>query len=402
MTNMQRFFHLLLLSLAGLVPAAGAQIPKQFPGYIITLDGDTVRGTIDRQKNWQYQRQIRFTGVDGQKKEFKPGQIVAYYFEHNAYFVSRQITLFDGDNKRFMREVVRGHVSLYEGYDEQRQLQYFLHKDGRTIALNKYRLTSQLGKVVPECPTLKFDENAIRRNTYRYAYASLVPTIMEYNRCAWPDEPARIMRRPDTLWYRLGAKAGAGISWLSMQGSIVPQVSGHEASTSTPGLGTMAGLFITLTKPKARLSAQMELLASYRAGSVGYTGRTSAYRSQGEITYRAVHAQLPIFLKYHFQRAHFGPFMAFGVQLATQLSLGSSRVEETNLDRNLTYSSIPLDEYVSTNGLLAIGWDFELAKAKSLGLEVRALRTLGGQFFVTGTTIVGQAGLVQLMLSYRW
>jgi hypothetical protein len=87
---------------------------------------------------------------------------------------------------------------------------------------------------------------------------------------------------------------------------------------------------------------------------------------------------------------------------AANIRLGSSRVEETNLDRNLTYASIPLDEYVSTNGLLAVGWDFELAKAKSLGLEVRALHTLGGQFFVTGTTIVGQGGLVQLMLSYRW
>lgn len=401
MANMQKSFYL-LLGLAWLAPTAGAQIPKQFPGYIITLDGDTLRGMIDRQKNWQYQRQIRFTGADGQKKEFKPEQIVAFYFENNSYFVSREIALLDGDNKRFMREVVRGHVSLYEGYDEKKQMQYFLHKDGRTITLSKYRLTSQLSKIIPECPTLKFDEEAIRRNTYRYVYANLVPTIMEYNRCAWPEEPARIMRRPDTLWFKMGAKAGMGVSWLSVKGSIVPQVSGHETKTGTPGPATMAGLFMTLTKPKARLSVQLKLLASYRAGSMSYTGRTVAYRSQGEISYQAVHAHLPVFLKYHFHRAHFGPFVAFGVQLATQLSLGSSRVEETNLDRNLTYASIPLDEYVSTNGLLAVGWDFELAKAKSLGLEVRALHTLGGQFFVTGTTIVGQGGLVQLMLSYRW
>jgi hypothetical protein len=398
---MQKFFCL-LFGLAWLAPAAGAQIPKQFPGFVVDLKGDTLRGIIDREKNWRYQERVRFTGSDGQKKEFKPDQIAAFYFESSAHFVSREVALVSGDNKRFMREVVRGHVSLYEGYDENRQVQYLLHKEGRTITLNKYRLTSQLGKIIPECPSLKFDEEAIRKNRHRYTYASLVPTMMEYNRCAWPEEPARIMRRPDTLWFKMGAKAGMGVSWLSVQGSVVPQVSGHEAETSTPGPATMAGLFMTLTKPKARLSVQLELLASYRAGSVSYTGRTVAYRSQGEISYQAVQAHLPVFLKYHFHRAHFGPFMAFGVQFATQLSLGSSRVEETNLDRNLTYASIPLDEYVSTNGLLAVGWDFELAKAKSLGLEVRALHTLGGQFFVTGTTIVGQGGLVQLMLSYRW
>ena len=76
---MKKFFLFALLAISA--TATMAQInPK--PGYVITNNGDTIRGTIDFLSNKKLSRQCVFW-ADGESeaKTYKPGEIEGFRFD---------------------------------------------------------------------------------------------------------------------------------------------------------------------------------------------------------------------------------------------------------------------------------------------------------------------------------
>jgi hypothetical protein len=402
MTNMQKIFHLLLLSLAGLAPAAGAQTPKWWPGYVVTPQGDTLRGQIERRDDWRYQNSVRFAGSGGQEQKYDPGELKAFCINQKQYYVSTFVEIDSPGVVIFAREIVRGHASLYEGLDVENKLAYFINQDGKTTLLPWRYLVPMLNTLIPHCPQLVFDKAAIRRRQYRYNYASLMPTLMEYNRCAHPTEPLRLMRPRDSLVVLWGAKMGGGFHSTTMTGTATRLVGGVERNGNQLGPALAVGGFVNLTKPSARLSIQVEALVSRRASKDGYLGRSTLLQYQGEANYQVWHAQVPIFLKYHFFRSHTGPFLMLGAQFAIDLDRANSRLREYNLIQGLKSVDVTLDEAVTTYGLVGLGYDFPLGNQRAFGVELRLDRSLQNQYFTVGVPVNGTALCGQLLLSYRW
>ena len=111
---------------------AYAQVnPKQ--GYIITNEGDTIRGTIDYRSDVRNARECRFA-AEGEKeyKTLVPADIKGYRFADNGiYYVTRTFAI-DGQEKTFFAEyLLQGGVSLYRHKENDTDYYFLVGEDGR-------------------------------------------------------------------------------------------------------------------------------------------------------------------------------------------------------------------------------------------------------------------------------
>ena len=70
------------------------------PGYIVTNEGDTIRGMVDFRTNDIMSKRCDFqANGEGEFKTYVPGEIRSFRFEHNGkYFVSRRFEI-NGDSQ---------------------------------------------------------------------------------------------------------------------------------------------------------------------------------------------------------------------------------------------------------------------------------------------------------------
>ena len=115
------------------------------PGYIITNDGDTVRGIIDFRTNEKLSKQCDFWANGGSEgKIYKPGDIEGFRFDNGGkYFVTRRLALFGDPQLYFVEFMVQGKMNLYcVAYDRDEYF-FFEREDGEMAQLtNRAFLTS--------------------------------------------------------------------------------------------------------------------------------------------------------------------------------------------------------------------------------------------------------------------
>lgn len=115
------------------------------PGYIITNDGDTIRGIIDFRTNERLSRQCDFWANGGSEgKTYKPGDIEGFRFDNNGkYFVTRRLNLFGSSQLFFAEFLVQGKMNLYCVADKYDEYFFFEREDGEMAQLtNRAVLTS--------------------------------------------------------------------------------------------------------------------------------------------------------------------------------------------------------------------------------------------------------------------
>jgi hypothetical protein len=399
---MQNFFYLLCASVVLLAQSATAQSTKQLPAYVVTLQGDTLRGSVQKTAEWRHQSQIQFSAATGPVKEYAPSDIRAFCIEDKLYYTAR-LTKVEGEEKTyFLREVVRGPVSLHEGYDGQRKPIFFLEKDNKTTAVVERYLVATLKLLLPDCPQLVFDDEAYRRRIYKYNSGSLAETVMKYNQCVTPNLPSTLMKIEEKLVFAFGAKAGLGLCFAKPNGHVVRFMNGKETESRAPGLGLSGGLLMNAGLPSSRWSFQMELLVSQRNAQATYSGRSTVTEYRGEVVYRAMHLQVPLLIKYDFNKARKGPFILLGAQFARALSLAGANLTEVGLQLARPVVDFPLEEGFSVQGVGSLGWNMPLGKRKSVAIELRLEHSMPGQFYISNEDVIGQTFVAQLMASYRW
>jgi hypothetical protein len=110
---MKRIVFTLFLLFTSSLTVLWAQVnPK--PGYIITLGGDTLRGTIDYRTDGRNARVCLFCREgDTEFGRYSPADISGYRLTDNgAFYVSRRVPI-DGEEKTlFLEYLIKGGVSL--------------------------------------------------------------------------------------------------------------------------------------------------------------------------------------------------------------------------------------------------------------------------------------------------
>ncbi|MBR5688607.1 MAG: hypothetical protein IKX36_11730, partial [Prevotella sp.] len=144
---MKKMIIFALLAFSATVATAQTN-PK--PGYVITNNGDTVRGVIDFRTNERLSRQCDFwADGGGGGVTYKPGDIEGFRFDNNGkYFVTRRLNL-DGEPKLYFAEfMVQGKMNLYCVADKYNEYFFFEREDGETAQLtNRSMISSSLQDV---------------------------------------------------------------------------------------------------------------------------------------------------------------------------------------------------------------------------------------------------------------
>ena len=127
--------------------AATAQTnPK--PGYIITNDGDTVRGNIDFRTNERMSKQCDFWADGGNEdKTYKPGDIEGFRFDDGGkYFVTRRLNVTGEPELFFAEYMVQGKMNLYCVVYNSDEHFFFEREDGEMAQFTNraFYMTSSL------------------------------------------------------------------------------------------------------------------------------------------------------------------------------------------------------------------------------------------------------------------
>lgn len=152
---------------------------KYLPGYVIQLNGDTLKGQLLSQTSKNAGERCVLKTEAGEDKTFLPGEIYGYRYEGGKYFVTKEIQK-DSLNKKtvFLEYLIKGITSIYYSFDVVEH--YYAEKDGiglielteeekmRKIDDKKFVVPAQtkgkLAYIMQDCPDVKRDIQNIRLN----------------------------------------------------------------------------------------------------------------------------------------------------------------------------------------------------------------------------------------------
>jgi len=127
------------------------------PGYIIELNGDTVRGTIDNAGEVQNSKICHFIANEqSETVDYLPGAITGYGFVDGQFFVSKDIGLNGNNQIVFIECLVKGIASLYYLRNEDTE-HYFIEKEGSALVA----LTNETKEVM-----INGNKASVRSNKY--------------------------------------------------------------------------------------------------------------------------------------------------------------------------------------------------------------------------------------------
>ena len=132
---------LVLLALFATVTEAQTN-PKA--GFIITNNGDTVRGILDFRTNDMLSKKCLFrANGESESKTYKPGDIEGFRFDNNGkFFVTRRLNVYGEPQLYFAEFMVQGKMNLYCVADKYVEYFFFEREDGEMALLANRSLIS--------------------------------------------------------------------------------------------------------------------------------------------------------------------------------------------------------------------------------------------------------------------
>ena len=185
--KLNRVFYISIVVVAIVVAfneSAYAQA-KYFPGYVITLTGDTLKGEIKKNPKRDFDNfaKAAYRKKDGSEiKTFNPTKIKEYSVD-GIVFVSRNI---DGEQV-FVKRLSKGSVNLYEAQIEVYQMNdikvksdYYMEKAaGEFVKIKSGKFKKQVEEVMSD------NEEIVKAlENKKYDYDNIVELFNAYNKTA--------------------------------------------------------------------------------------------------------------------------------------------------------------------------------------------------------------------------
>lgn len=246
------------------------------PGYLISINGDTVNGQLDYQ-NWvKNPKRIHFKeGTSATKKTYLPMDIKAFGVEGEIYTsaivdteVSPQLTGRLEDNSRlnikidtvFLQLLIRGEKSLYFLHNELGIKNYhFLHQGEFKLLGQKRYMASQGGKIgaaenkqyigqltlyFQDCPKI-YDK--IQQITY--TQKSLKKIFTSYLSCK--ESAVEFQHETEKITVAFGPIVGVALSAFNFRGGN-GSLTGVSTIDFSQSINPVGGLFLEIVFPRNR------------------------------------------------------------------------------------------------------------------------------------------------------
>jgi len=353
---MSKFFLLTVFVLSGfsVVTFAQSNSPDQ-KGFVIMMNGDTLRGLINYVKERDLYRKIGFArSINAPVTIYGPWSIYGYYLEEsNQLFLSKFFLAMRTETRNpdslsvFLRAIVTGPGSLYQGQNRgQKDIYYgigngqFLKLDrGKTsrkemdgVSYNKVEAPFQatLKKIFKDCPV---------DSARGFEEFNLVKAFEDYNRCKNETSINYSNYKP---LLRVGFTIGMSSSSVSFVDENTETKPYGYPSLAYPGKYNLSSLTAEKMKDQSitwgmvfSLSTKNKHL-SWEAQALATSRKYSSTSQKLEV--KATYLEFPLYLKYNFsieKRSQL--FFIGGVNFALSVH---SDFKSDNVDR--TFYTTPL------------------------------------------------------------
>jgi hypothetical protein len=283
---------LCLLALLALRFSASAQ-SNYIPGYLIKLEGDTLRGLLDDRGDAKNASEIRFkTTADAKSQNYLPTELKGYYSSNDKYYVARKINIewANGQNQStavFLEQLVRGRANLYYYKNYGDGIRYFIEKDTsgllelihrrehvqiqgqKAYERNDKRFLGLFKYLFSDCPTFQIEKH----QNANLELADVTRIVAEYNQCL----SLEAAQAPTYVATKSKKKLKAEFTAVMLlnRATIVVAGYGTQLPNPQPVWKYGVGFSINLFSPNMNDKISLQLDAIYNT-----KGATSAYESR--------------------------------------------------------------------------------------------------------------------------
>lgn len=270
-----------LVSFIGLlfatIPMVAQTNPQ--PGYIITNENDTIRGTIDYLSDTRNMYTCHFRADEAQDfHKYKPGEISGYRLSNSGiFYVTRSFMIGDKEETIFAEYLLKGGVSLYYARDTHTQYYYWVDEDGKvarmaydgekasTLSDDSYRK-----KMIVEVSQMLRKSSDAQKRLWKTDYSSkdLVDLTREYDEmfCTDAGECVQFVfdaKKKYSLKVRFRIEAGVDLN--TVRNKHYTGENWIETSCTTPYIGV--GAEFQIPRFSKNLSLESMLTVNKKSGS---------------------------------------------------------------------------------------------------------------------------------------
>lgn len=265
----------LLLCLMVVITVKAQTNPQ--PGYIITNENDTIRGTVNYLSDLRNMHGCHFR-ADGAEdfQIYKPGEIRGYRLMNNGiFYVTRTFMVGNKEETIFAEYLLQGGVSLYYVRDTHMQYYYWVDEDGKVARLaydgkkvvddNTYRR-----KRIMEVSQMLGKSADAQKRLWKTNFSSkdLVDLTREYDEayCADAGECVQFVYDAKTKFaLKVRFRVEAGVGFNKVRNKHYTGENWIETSCTTPYLGI--GADFQIPRFSKNLSLETMLTVNKKSGS---------------------------------------------------------------------------------------------------------------------------------------
>ncbi len=322
------------------------QAQKDFrPGYIVTLQGDTLKGWVNFRKPGLNSRECMFrSSLPEKDQKFKASEIKGYGLTEGRHYRSYVLKETSATlNRRkaspksyFLNMLVAGKADLFYVRDISGKNRFFIQKDtvftelevkeytqvnpatGKQVKVRSKHYIGTLTNLFQDCKTL---QPAINETGFKTT--ALSGLVKNYNTCLHPDS-LYFAQKPIKSKTTIGVIAGTNYTFIKF---YAPYLRTAVAADYTNQPGFSAGVTMNNTLPMVnnKLSLQTELLLVQNKFQSLYTYRHTVenkfidYHVNADATLYSL--KLPFQLRYSFNFRKLKPYVNGGIILSHDLTV---------------------------------------------------------------------------------
>ncbi len=375
-------------------------------GYVVTLQLDTIRGMIKEQDPYfGFDKCIFKKNGDDVEQLFNPGDIKAFRFDNDRYYVTYQIN----EKAVFIEEVLSGSISLYK-YEEQYWIRVgndfkllensieIVESNGTRRKREKKEYVGILNYILSDCTTLS---NQIL-NT-KLLERSLTDLLISYYKCT---DERYIYYKENLKWtsFSFGFLAGMTATKFKLTDNSDYYIPSANWDTY---LSPTIGVFGRFGFPKVNRKLGFEVGLNYLqaenngyASSAFYFSRDTVVKSKkNHYINKSSLLKVPLSVRYKLGNRSVGPTVSGGLNITFILSNeNSTQTEEYDLGVITNYEE-PIFEAKSFYPGLFLAVGLEKSIAKKLNFIFLDLRyEIGTDIVVTSSQIGGSYQNAYLLL----
>lgn len=383
------------------------------PGYVISLPGDTLRGTVDYSLGSRSAYECRFKALPtGEATTYAPAQLRGYGFVHDRFYQTQRVFRqdFAGDTTSqvaFAEVLVQGAASLYRFAGGNTREQYYLRsgtgplkqlvqtservvENGRIFLREKAMYRATFAEAFQACPAVQFE--VVKAP---FGRSSLVQLVRHYNDCVGGGHVVSAVAASRRRSYVLLEAVGGGQRSTLDFDSSYPEQRVSLPDVPSPVVGLALQQYLPLMGN--RWSLRVELLYQRQQYEKEFQSsspyRTYAY--QEHVWVRLDQLRVPIEVRFSPFGKRIRPFVALGASVGFAL-------KNTNESQ---YRYLPTVDYspwqpiiparnLEQGVLLGVGVATQLPNQRHLAAELRAERGNGFSNVVGIGTLITRYSLL--------